>query len=62
MQSCAYSRDPYSFFIKFVSWASKPDDTFARAKFGLPYVICRVLTDSKGSEEQSSTNTLFSGQ
>ena len=30
------SRDPYSFFIKVASRASKPDDTLARAKFRLP--------------------------
>ena len=29
------NRDQYSFFIKVVSWASKPDDTLSRAKFGL---------------------------
>ena len=26
------------FFIKAVSWASKPDDTLAQAKFGLPLI------------------------
>ena len=36
MYFSAVCRDPYSFFIKVVSWASKPDDTLARAKFGLP--------------------------
>ena len=29
-------RDPYSIFIKVISQGSKPDDTLARAKFGLP--------------------------
>ena len=39
-----WPRDPYSFFIKVVSWAGKSDDTLvARVKFGLPYVICQGL-------------------
>ena len=30
------SRDPYLFFIKVISWASKPGDTLAYANFELP--------------------------
>ena len=45
-----YSRDPYLFFIKVVSRASKPDDTLVRANCGLP---------SCDFKEQLSANTLF---
>ena len=31
----ALGRDPYSFFLRVVSWASKPDGILARVQFGL---------------------------
>ena len=46
-------RDPYSFFIKVVSWASKPDDTLARANFGLPKKIAKLCRFSGQFMRQS---------
>ena len=38
-------RDPYSFFLRVVSWASKPDSihVLAHFQFGLPRQKCRII-------------------
>ena len=39
----ALGRDPYSFFLRVVSWASKPDGILARVQFGLGGQKCRII-------------------
>ena len=59
----AFSRDPYSCFIKVVSQASKPNDTLGRANLGYPRVIWRGLVSLILSEVKSSPpQTHCSGQ
>ena len=36
-------RDPYSFFLRVVSQASKPDGTLAQFQFELPRQKCRII-------------------
>ena len=36
------------FFIKVISRASKPDDTLARAKLGLPNKNCKIMRHFQG--------------
>ena len=38
-----WSRDPYSFFLKVVSWASIPKNMLALAKFWLPFQKWRII-------------------
>jgi len=38
-----FIRDPYSFFLRVVSRASRPDDILAGLQFGLPGQKCRII-------------------
>ena len=38
-----FIRDPYSFFLRVVSPASKPDAVLARLQFGLRGQKCRIM-------------------